>query len=94
MENHTPFPMAQGIHTEKISLRTLKIMSRNLNESVSSMILRIHERLHRSDISKRLLTYSKIISENFLFMSFVISQFSSVFMVMVGNRRDFFYIIS
>jgi hypothetical protein len=33
-ENHTPFPMFQEIRTETSSLRTLKIMPRNLNEIV------------------------------------------------------------
>jgi hypothetical protein len=31
-----PFPMVSEIHTETLSLRTLKIMPRNLNEIVSS----------------------------------------------------------
>jgi hypothetical protein len=35
-ENHTPFPMVKEIHTESLSLRTPKIMPRNINEIVRS----------------------------------------------------------
>ncbi len=38
IENRTLFPMAYEIHTENLSLRTLKIMPRNLNEIVRSWI--------------------------------------------------------
>ncbi len=37
-ENHTPFPMVFEIHTETSSLKTLKIIPRNLNEIVRSWI--------------------------------------------------------
>ncbi len=44
--NHTPFPMIWEIRTETSSQRTLKIMSRNLNETVRSWIqLQVHMHL-------------------------------------------------
>jgi hypothetical protein len=36
IENHTPFPVVKEIHTETSSLRTLKIMPRNIDEIVRS----------------------------------------------------------
>ncbi len=36
MENYTPFPMVGEIRTETLSLRALKIMTRNLNAIVGS----------------------------------------------------------
>ncbi len=36
IENHTPFPMVYEIYTDTSSLRTLKIMPRNLNKIVRS----------------------------------------------------------
>jgi hypothetical protein len=38
IENRTPFPLVYEIYTEASSLRTLKIMARNLNEIVRSEI--------------------------------------------------------
>jgi len=39
IENHTPFPMYEEVHTETLTMRTLKIMPQNLIEIVTFMNL-------------------------------------------------------
>jgi hypothetical protein len=69
METIPTYTMVQGSHTETLSLRTLKIMLRNLKKLyvhefgfcivLPLMIFGIYEMLHRSDLSKKLLTNYK-----------------------------------
>ncbi len=52
IKNQTPFPMDQEIHTETSSLRTLKIMPRNLSEIVRSWMCMRSSRVVRASDSQ------------------------------------------